>query len=92
VPWISVNWWNLKYSKIKRFADNFEGNSKGTEQEKDETDKKDPRGPKCYECSSFGHIQADYRNFKQAKGKALNAPLSVMILMKKRLQIRILSC
>jgi hypothetical protein len=29
--------------------------------------------PKCFECSSFGHLRVD---FKQAKGKAYNATLS----------------
>jgi hypothetical protein len=28
------------------------------------------------ECSSYGHIRADCRNLKQAKGKAYNATLS----------------
>jgi hypothetical protein len=38
-----------KRLKNKRFSDNFQGNPKGTEQENDETDKKDPRGLKCHE-------------------------------------------
>jgi len=29
------------------------------EAEPEEEDKKDPRGPRCFECSSFGHIQTD---------------------------------
>jgi hypothetical protein len=29
------------------------------EAEPEEAEKKDPRGPRCYECSGFGHIQAD---------------------------------
>jgi hypothetical protein len=32
--------------------------------------------PKCFECSSFGHLRVDCGNFKQAKGKAYNATLS----------------
>jgi len=44
--------------------------------EPEEAKKKDPRGPRCYECSGFGHIQADCGNLKQGKGKAYNATLS----------------
>jgi hypothetical protein len=36
---------NFKRFKNKKFSDNFKGNPKGTEQEKDESDKKDPHGP-----------------------------------------------
>jgi hypothetical protein len=43
---------------------------------KEETEKKDPRGPRCFECSSFGQVRADCGNLKQAKGKAYNATLS----------------
>lgn len=46
------------------------------EAESEEDEKKDPRGPRCFECSSFGHVRADCRNLKQAKGKAYNATLS----------------
>jgi hypothetical protein len=42
----------------------------------EEAEKKDPRGPRCYECSGFGHIQADCGNLKQGKRKAYNATLS----------------
>jgi len=38
--------------------------------------KKDPRGPRCFECSSFGYIRADYGNLKQGKGKDYNATLN----------------
>jgi hypothetical protein len=44
--------------------------------ELEEAEKKDPRGPKCFECSGFGHMRVDYGNLKQAKGKAYNATLS----------------
>jgi hypothetical protein len=50
------------------------GDHKGVEQ--DEADKKDPRGPTCYECSGYGHMRADWENLKQAKGNALNGTLS----------------
>jgi hypothetical protein len=74
---IDVLAWNFsKLMKSKRFTDNLKGNPKGFEQEKVETDKKDPCGPKCFECSGFKHIWADCRNLKQAKGKALNTTLS----------------
>jgi hypothetical protein len=46
------------------------------ESEREETEKKDPRGPKCFECSGFGHIWADCGNLKQGKGKAYNVTLN----------------
>jgi len=46
------------------------------EAEPEEAEKKDPKGPRCYECSGFGHILADCGNLKQGKGKAYNATLS----------------
>jgi hypothetical protein len=46
------------------------------ESEPEEAVKKDPRGPRCFECSGFGHIRADCGNLKQGKGKAYNATLS----------------
>jgi hypothetical protein len=44
--------------------------------EPEEAEKKDPRGPRCFECSGFGHIRADCGNLKKGKGKADNATLS----------------
>jgi hypothetical protein len=46
------------------------------ESELEEVEKKDPRGPRCFEYSGFGHIQADCRNLKQGKRKAYNVALS----------------
>jgi hypothetical protein len=46
------------------------------EAELEEEEKKDPRGPRCFECSSFGHIRADCGNLKKGKGKAYNVTLS----------------
>jgi hypothetical protein len=46
------------------------------EAEPEEDEKKDPRGPRCFECSGFGHERADCGNLKQDKGKAYNATLS----------------
>jgi len=46
------------------------------EAEPEEEEKKDPRGPRCFECSGFGHIQADCGNLKKGKRKAYNVTLS----------------
>jgi hypothetical protein len=59
---------NKKFSKkIKKVC---------REAEPEEVEKKDPKGPRCYEWSGFGHIRADCGNLKQGKGKAYNATLS----------------
>jgi hypothetical protein len=42
----------------------------------EEAEKKDPRGPKCFECSGFGHIKTECANLKKQKRKAFNATLS----------------
>jgi hypothetical protein len=42
----------------------------------EEAEKKDPRGPQCFECSGFGHIKTKCTNMKKLKGKAFNATLS----------------
>jgi len=36
----------------------------------------DPRGQRCCECSSFGHMRTECANLKQAKGKAYIATLN----------------
>jgi hypothetical protein len=65
----------MKNEKFKnKFPENLKGDFKGAKQ--NEANKKDPRGPRCYECSSYGHMWADCGNLKQAQGKALNATLS----------------
>jgi hypothetical protein len=46
------------------------------EAEPEEAEKKDPRGPRCFECSGFGHIRADCGILKQGKGMAYKATLS----------------
>jgi hypothetical protein len=46
------------------------------EYELGEEEKKDPRGPRCFECSGFGHIRADCGNLKKGKGKAYNVTLT----------------
>jgi hypothetical protein len=45
------------------------------EAEPEEDEKKDPRGPRCFECSGFRHVRTDCGNLKQVKGKAYNATL-----------------
>jgi hypothetical protein len=47
-----------------------------TEAEPEEEEKKDHRGPRCFECSGFGHIRADCGNLKKGKRKAYNVTLS----------------
>jgi len=46
------------------------------EAEPEEEEKKDPRGPRCFECSGFGHIRANCGNLKKGKGKVYNVTLS----------------
>jgi hypothetical protein len=46
------------------------------EAEPEEEEKKDPRGPRCFECLGFGHIPADCGNLKKGKGKAYKVTLS----------------
>jgi len=45
------------------------------ESEPKEAEKKDPRCPRCFECSRFGHKRADCGNLKKGKGKAYNVTL-----------------
>jgi hypothetical protein len=61
-----------------RFKKKFSEKMKNAprEAEPEEADKKDPRGPRCFECSEFGHILADSGNLKMGKGKAYNVTLS----------------
>jgi hypothetical protein len=58
----------------KKFTKRLRETPRETEPEEDE--KKDTRGPRCFECYSFGHVWTDCGNLKQAKGKAYNATLS----------------
>jgi hypothetical protein len=63
--------------KNEKFKKKFTERLKKTlrEYEPEEAEKKDPRGPRCFECSGFGHIQANCGNLKQGKGKAYNVTL-----------------
>jgi hypothetical protein len=62
------NWFKKKFSEKMKKA--------RREAEPEEAEKKDPKGPKCFECSGFGHIQAGCGNLKKGKGKAYNVTLS----------------
>jgi hypothetical protein len=64
--------------KNERFKKKFSEKIKKAprESEPEEAEKKDPRGPRCFECSGFGHIRTDYGNLKQGKGKVYNTTLS----------------
>jgi hypothetical protein len=64
--------------KDDRFKKNFFEKVKKPlrEAEPEEEEKKDPRVPRCFECSGFGHIRADCGNLKKGKGKAYNVTLS----------------
>jgi hypothetical protein len=62
------------YRFKKKFSEKVKKAPREAEPEKEE--KKDPRGPRCFECSSFGHIRADCGNLKKGKGKAYNVTLS----------------
>jgi hypothetical protein len=42
----------------------------------EEAEKKDPKGPQCFECSGFGHIRTECAYLKKQRGKAFNATLS----------------
>jgi hypothetical protein len=46
------------------------------EAEPEEEEKKDTRGPRCFECLGFWHIRVDCGNLKKGKGKAYNVTLS----------------
>jgi hypothetical protein len=68
----------IRLMRDDRFKKKFSEKMKKAprEAESEEAEKKDPRGPKCFECSGFGHIRADCGNLKKGKGKAYNATLS----------------
>jgi hypothetical protein len=58
----------------KKFSDKLKKPLREAKPEEEE--KKDPRGPRCFECLSFGHIRADCGNLKKGKGKAYNVTFS----------------
>jgi chromosome segregation ATPase len=60
-----------------RFKKKFSEKMKNAPREVEpKEEKKDPRGLKCFECSGFGHIQADCGNLKKGKEKAYNVTLN----------------
>jgi chromosome segregation ATPase len=58
-----------------RFKKKFSEKVKKAPRE-DELEEEENKDPRCFECSGFGHIQADCRNLKKSKGKAYNVTLS----------------
>jgi hypothetical protein len=67
-----------RFMKNNKFKKKFSDRLKKAPQTADpkEAEKKDPRGPQCYECSGFGHIKTECANLKKMKGKTFNATLS----------------
>jgi hypothetical protein len=58
----------------KKFLDKMKKPLREAELEEEES--RDPRGPRYFECSGFGHIRAECGNLKKGKGKAYNVTLS----------------
>jgi hypothetical protein len=63
----------MRDDRFKKFSEKMKNAPREVELEEE---KKDPRGPKCFECFKFGHIRADCGNLKKGKGKAYNVTLS----------------
>jgi len=65
----------MKNNKFKKkFSDRLRKAPHTAESE--EAEKKDLRGPQCFECSDFGHIRTECANLKKLKGKSFNTTLS----------------
>jgi hypothetical protein len=65
----------MKNNKFKKkFSDRLRKAPHTTDTE--EAEKKDLRGPQCFECSGFGQIRTACANLKKQIGKAFNATLS----------------
>jgi hypothetical protein len=62
-----------RFMKNNKFKKRFSNKLKKASQkaEPEEAEKKDPRGPQCYECSGFGHIKSECANSKENKGEGL---------------------
>jgi hypothetical protein len=67
-----------RFMKNKKFKKKFSNRLRKAPHtaESEEVEKKDPRGPQCFECSGFGHIRTECANLKKLKGKAFNVTLS----------------
>jgi len=64
----------MKHNKFKKkFSDRLRKAPHTTDTE--EAEKKDLRGPQCFECSGFRHIRTECANLKKQRGKAFNATL-----------------
>jgi hypothetical protein len=65
----------------KKFSERLKKDPR--ESEPEEAEKKDPRGPKCFECSGLRHIRADCGNLKRVKRRS-TMQLLVMSQKKKK--------
>jgi len=67
-----------QFMKNNRFKKKFSNRLRKAHHtaELEEAEKKDPRGPQCFECSGFGHIRTECANLKKLKGKTFNDTLS----------------
>jgi hypothetical protein len=67
-----------RFMKNDKFKKRFSDRLKKAPQiaEPEQAEKKDPRGPRCYECLGFRHIKTECENLMKIKGKAFNATLS----------------
>jgi len=52
----------MRNERFKKFSEKMKKVPR--EAEPEEAEKKDPKGPRCFECSGFGHIRADCGNLK----------------------------
>jgi hypothetical protein len=68
----------MKSNNFKKFSDRLRKAPHTADTE--EAEKKDPRGPKCFECSSFGHIKTECANLKKQR---ILSPTTLKIVKKK---------
>jgi hypothetical protein len=72
----------MKNDKFKKFTERLKKAPR--ESEPEEAKKKDPKGPRCFECSGFGDIRVDCEISSREKGRP-TMRLSVMNQKKKKL-------